>query len=563
MKNKSIKKERLRSTRSIIRWFWAASKELRFLSVLNAAIGIFTVGLDFAFIWATKLCIDIATGRTTDYSLHTAATILIIIIASQIGVGFSRRWISALLGVRAQNRMQQKIFHRLLTSEWNGKELRHSGDVLNRLIRDVNDVTSLITNTVPASLSVLTRVAGAFFFLYSMDAQLALLVIIVVPSFAAISRFYIRRMRIITREVRDTGSAIQSILQESIQHRIMLKTLERIGTMMGRLEDTQDHLRRQIRQRTIFSSASALLLNAGFATGYLLTFLWGVRGIHHGTITYGMMIAFIQLVGQIQGPFRDMTKFIPVIISAFTAGERLMELEEVPVEPEGEPVTFPEGAGLRLSNVSFRYDNRSRYILRDFSYDFRPGSSTAILGETGAGKTTLIRLILALLRPTEGHVEMYSAEGKGARAEEISPQTRCNLVYVPQGNTLFSGSIRDNLLLGNPEATEAQMEDAIRVACADFVFALPNGLDSLIGEDSTGLSQGQAQRISIARGLLRNGNILLLDEATSALDADTEARLLQNLTRWMRPQQTLLFVTHRHAVIEHCSQVLRIEKVKK
>lgn len=547
----------MKNSWSIIRWFWQTSRNLRFQAFLNAFIGVTSVGLDFAFIWATKLCIDIATGKAAHLELRVAALILMCIMASQIAIGFSRRWISALLGVRSQNHMQLKLFRRLLSCEWNGREVRHSGDVLNRLVRDVNDVTSVVTETIPAALCVLVRFIGAFFFLYSMDAQLALLIVGIVPVFIFISRFYVHKMRSITREVRDTDSAIQSILQESIQHRIILKTLERIGTMTMRLDQTQQHLRQQVRRRTMFSSTSGAILNIGFATGYLLTFLWGVRGLHHGAITYGSMLAFIQLVGQIQGPFRDMTKFVPIIISAFTAGERLMELEETPVEQEGDPIKFAQGAGLRFTNVSFSYDSDSRYILRNFSYDFPQGSSTAILGETGAGKTTLIRLILALLRPTEGQIEIYSPDA----AHPVSPLTRCNLVYVPQDNDLFSGTIRDNLLLGNPEATEEDMKQALHTACADFVLTLPEGLDSICGENGTGLSEGQAQRISVARALLRDGNILLLDEATSALDTETEARLLQNLTQWMRPQQTLIFVTHRHAVVEHCSQVLHMDKL--
>ncbi len=549
------KANRLKSTGSILRWFWQTSKNLRLQTTLNAIIGIISVGLDFAFIWTTKLCIDIATGRATDVSLRTASFVLIAIMVCNISIGFTRRWISALLGVRSQNHMQLRLFHRLLANEWNGRESRHSGDVLNRLVRDVKDVTDVITETLPSALSVTTRFIGAFLFLYSMDSKLALLIISIVPVFIFVSKYYVRKMRAITRDVRDTESKIQSILQESIQHRIILKTLERIGTMTERLDHTQQHLRRQVRHRTLFSSVSGTLISTGFATGYLITFLWGVTRLHEGTITYGMMLAFIQLVGQIQGPFRDMTKFIPIIISAFTAGERLMELEEAPVEQQGDPIKFADGAGLRMTHVSFRYDERERYILRDFSFDFPPGSSTAILGETGAGKTTLIRLILALLKPTEGKVEMYSDSSLS-----VSPLTRCNLVYVPQDNTLFSGTIRDNLLLGNPDATDDQMREALRTACADFVLSLPNGLDSSLGENSTGLSQGQAQRICIARALLREGNILLLDEATSALDTATETRLLQNLAQWKRTNQTLLFVTHRLAVVEHCTQVLRLTK---
>ena len=378
----------MKNSWSIIKWFWDVSKNLRLQTILNSAIGIITVGLDFAFIWATKLCIDIATGQPRlaghlsnispdlpQHNLRFAAAFLIAIMATQVIISFSRRWIAALLGVKAQNQMQLGLFRRLLASEWNGREKRHSGDVLNRLERDAGDVTGVITETLPSALSVVTRFVGAFIFLYSMEPTLATLIIIIVPFFIIISRLYIRKMRKITREIRDTDSDIQSIMQESIQHRILLKTLERVGTMTQKLDYTQQRLRQQVRHRTLFSSSSGAIINIGFASGYLLAFLWGVRGMHQGTITYGMMIAFIQLVGQIQGPFRDMTKFVPIIISAFTAGERLMELEETPLEQEGEPIKFVNGAGLRLTDVSFRYDDESRYILRHFSWKDDPHTS--------------------------------------------------------------------------------------------------------------------------------------------------------------------------------------------
>ena len=549
-----MKERKLKNTTSILRWLWQVAGHLRLQTMLNALTGIITVGLDFSFIWTTKLCIDIATGRD-DRSLRWASVLLVLIMAAQLLISLSRRWIAALLGVKARNQMQLRLFRRLLDNRWTGREERHTGDILNRLIRDSNDVTNTIAETVPDALSVLTRFCGAFVFLHSMDSHLAYLLALILPVFLILSRFYVRKMRTITRQIRDTESNVHSILQESILHRILLKTLERVSTMTDKLNDMQTTLCQQVRHRTVFSSFSGMLLNVGFASGYLVTFLWGANRLHDGSITYGMMLAFIQLVGQIQGPFRDMTKFVPVIISAFTAAERLMELEEVPTEEQGTPVRFPQGAGLRITDVSFRYDATSRNVLSHFTYDFPPGSRTAILGETGTGKTTLIRLILALLHPTEGCVEMY-ADGQVC---PVSALTRCNLIYVPQENTLFSGTIRDNLLLGRPDATEAEMEEVLRTACADFVFTLPDGMDSRIGEGGTGLSQGQAQRVSLARALLRDGSIFLLDEATSALDTETEAQLLQNLTQHIHPHQTLIFITHRQAVVEHCDSVLKMK----
>lgn len=543
------------SVRDLASWLWRSSRGLRLQAVLNALIGILSVTLDFAFIYATKWTIDIATNRA-EGSLRMAAYALVAIMVTKIMLGFARKWVSALLGVRSLNILQQRLFSHLLQSEWNGQEDRHSGDTLNRIEQDVRDLTSCITETFPALLEVSYRFIGAFFYLFHMDSRLACLIVCIVPCFLVLSKVYVRKMRTITREIRSTESRVQSILQESIQHRAILKTLERTGTMIEKLMQTQSELRSHVRHRAIFSSSSSTLLSFGFGAGYLVTFLWGVNSLQAGTITYGMMISFIQLVGQIQGPFRDMTRFIPILINTLTASERLMELEDVPLEDDAEPIVFENGAGVRVADVSFHYKEGGRAILSQFSCDFPKGSTTAILGETGAGKTTLIRLILALLKPSDGQIEMFDE----TQSVKVSPRTRCNLVYVPQGNTLFSGTIRDNLLLGNPDATEEEMREALETACAGFVMSRPDGLDTICGELGAGLSEGQAQRIAIARALLRKGSVLLLDEATSALDMQTEQQLLKNLSS-REAGQTIICVTHRPAVIAYCTQVVEMKRI--
>lgn len=566
------------TTRQLLGWFWQVFRQVKAQALINAASGLLRVALDFAFIWATKQVIDVATGTVnqphtsmfgdaftfTFSSLSSAGAVLIAIMVLQLALGYAGRWIAALLGVEAQNRMQRHLFNHLLRSEWHGREERHSGDVLNRLVSDSQTVVRVATDTVPQVLAVVFRLACAFIFLFNMDAVLAVCITFVIPVFILLSRLYVRRMRAMTREVRATDSRIQSTLQESIQHRLVLKTFERITTMIDVLRRQQDTLRRQVQHRTLFSSTSSLVLNIGFGGAYLFAFLWSANRLAAGTITFGMMTAFIQLCGQIQGPFRELTRFIPVIIGSFTAAERLMELEETPLEADGEPVRFASSAGIRVTDVSFAYDDHSRRVLDHFSADFPPGSSTAILGETGAGKTTLIRLVLALLKPSEGTVEIYGETLHGnPQTTPVSARTRCNLVYVPQGNTLFSGTLRWNLQLGRPEATESEMSEALRLACADFVQSLPDGLDTVIGEGGAGLSEGQAQRIAIARALLRQGNILLLDEATSALDQQTEQQLLDNLiehNKQFAARPTLIFITHRPAVVEHCEQVITIKR---
>jgi ABC-type multidrug transport system fused ATPase/permease subunit len=230
-----------------------------------------------------------------------------------------------------------------------------------------------------------------------------------------------------------------------------------------------------------------------------------------------------------------------------------MELEDQPLEEVGEPIVLRPVAGVRLENVDFIYSDGNEHVFKKLSADFPPGSMTAVLGETGAGKTTLIRLILALLRPNKGRVLLYDGE----REVDASSLTRANLVYVPQGNTLFSGTIRDNLLLGNPNATDVELWRVLHIACADFVEQLPEGLDTVCSERGGGFSEGQAQRIAIARSLLREGSILLLDEATSALDPDTEQRFLQGIASELQGK-TLIFITHRPSVLEYCSRVLHV-----
>ncbi|MBR3512850.1 MAG: ABC transporter ATP-binding protein [Bacteroidaceae bacterium] len=558
-----------KSTLAILRWFLRIFRQVKLQALINAVSGILRVALDFAFIWATKQAIDAATSSThvttssllhIHFSLFDAGLVLVLIMLAQLALGYAGRWIAALLGVGAQNRMQRHIFDHLLRSEWRGIEARHSGDTLNRLVTDTSTVVHVVTDTVPQALAVVVRLVAAFFFLFAMDATLALVVVVILPLFIALSKLYVNRMRAITREVRQTDSRIQSTLQESLQHRMVIKTLERMQTISDMLAGEQAQLRHQVRRRTLFSTTSNLVLNVGFGAAYLFTFLWSAYQLSLGVITFGMMTAFIQLCGQIQGPFRELTRFIPAIISSFTAAERLMELEEMPLEEEGQPIRFADGVGIRFDHVDFAYDLRKRPVLCGASYDFPPGSTTAILGETGAGKTTLVRLILALIQPDRGRVELYGTDGRTATA---SAQTRCNLVYVPQGNTLFSGTLRWNLQMGNPQATDAEMRRALRLACADFVASLPGGLDTRIGEGGTGLSEGQAQRIAIARALLRSGSVLLLDEATSALDQDTEQRLLQNLIGYhqtLSVKPTLICITHRPAVVAHCTQTIVLER---
>ncbi len=539
--------------RLILRWLWQAWRGNRLQAMLNALIGLASVGVSLWQVWAVQRAIDVASGARQG-SLYGAVALMGALILCDFGLNIASTWVRNILGIKAQNRMQQRMLDRILRSEWHGKEQHHSGDVLNRLEFDVSNVVSFLTETIPSTLSVVAMFVGAFCYLLSMDVVLALVTVAIIPVFVAFSKIYVGQMRRLTREVRTSDSKVQSVLQETIQHRVLIKTLEGDTAMVDRLENTQCELRRRVVKRTAFSVFSNLVLNFGFALGYLVAFLWAAVRMSEKTLTFGGMTAFLQLVNRIQSPARSLTKLVPAFVSVFTAAERLMELEENPLEEQGDPIFVKKPCGVRLEGVGYAYDEADGPVISDLNFDFRPGTCTAVLGETGAGKTTLVRLILALLRPQQGRLVLYG----GDVCRELSPRLRCNFVYVPQGNTLMSGTIRDNLRLGRLDASDEEMEEALRKSCAEFVMGLPDGLDTKCSEAGGGLSEGQAQRIAIARALLRDRAVMLFDEATSALDPETERQLLHNILA--THDKTVIFITHRPAVVDYCDQTLRIVK---
>lgn len=542
------------SAREILRWLWRAWRGNRLQAVVNATLGLLDVAVSLSSVWAVKHAIDVA-SHTTEGSLYWAVALMGLLILCGFAINISAVWVRNILGIKAQNRMQQRMLDRILRSEWRGKEKRHSGDVLNRLEFDVNNVVNFLTETVPNTLSVLALFIGSFCYLFSMDPWLAAIIVFMLPVFILSSKVYVGHMRKLTRQVRNSDSKVQSVLQETIQHRMLIKTMEKDEAMVDRLEGMQSELRHNVVKRTKFSVFSNLILNFGFALGYLTAFLWSALRMSAGTLTFGGMTAFLQLVAKIQGPARNLTKLVPAFVSVFTAAERLMELEENPLEEQGEPIYLNKaegGVGIKFSNVTYAYDDGKRNVIDNLTFDFKPNSCTAILGETGAGKTTIVRLILALLHPVKGNVTIYNK----VEEKDISPRIRCNLVYVPQGNTLLSGSIRDNLRMGRLNATDDEMYAALDKACAGFVKELPDGLATNCAEAGGGLSEGQAQRIAIARALLREGSVMIFDEATSALDPETERTLLKNLLS--EHSHTIIFITHRPAVVDYCDNVLRI-----
>lgn len=540
-----------------IRWFMKAVRPYWMQLTVMMLCHILIAGCAIGFVYVSKKLVDVAvelfSGTGEVSGLRTWAACMIGIVFSRILLNALRSYLQTTTEIKLKNGLRKRIFDILLHLQSDGGARHHSGDVLNRMQEDVRVVSSVFAGSLPNLAGTALQFVAAFFFLISLDARLALLIVIIVPAGLLIGKFITGRIRKLTLDIRKSDSQVQSHLQESLQHITLLQSLEHTDSSASALDGLQTELYGNELRRTKFSIISRIFMSLALQAGHVLAFLWGVIGISHGTVTYGMMTAFLQLVGQIQRPLVEMSSQIPSIIHATASIDRLMELESLPREAEVEPRFMDGLAGIRIEDVSFAYPDSSREVLHDFSFDFRPGSRTAIVGPTGVGKSTLIRIMLSLLRPQKGNVTVYSSSDKA----QASPATRCNLVYVPQGNSLFSGTVRDNLLMGNPEASEDQLCDVLRIAAADFVFDLPSGLDTQCFESGAGLSEGQAQRIAIARALLRPGSILLLDEFSSALDAETETSLMERLTSRL-PDHTMIFITHREKIIDYCTDVLRL-----
>lgn len=536
------------------RWLWNASQGYRAPILASILAGTTRIGVSLTFVWLCKHLIDIAT-RQTDGNIAiglasiTGCIVLQLLLSSLVSRLYAHTEISL------RNKLRQNLFEHILKSHWNGREPFHSADMLNRMEEDVRTVTDLLAGSIPSAGITLFQLAGAALFLFCLDRRMAIVILLIMPLALLFSKLYMKRMRHLTREIRATDSRVQSHLQENLQHRTLISTLEYTSMATDTMSTLQSGLKRLVMRRNSFSIFSGFMVQAGFAFGYVTAFAWGIYGLNAGTVTFGTLTAFLQLVAQVQRPVVELARQIPAFISALTSVERIDELTSMPLEEQGEPLILKGKVGIRLEDVTFAYSDDKRKVIEHFTHDFKPGSLTAVLGETGSGKSTLVRLILALLQPDGGNITLYNKD----QSLPASPLTRRNFVYVPQGNTLVSGTLRDNLLLGNPKATDAQMWKALHTAAADFVHELPQKLDTPCSEMGTGLSEGQAQRIAIARGLLRPGNIVLLDEPTSSLDSDTEQKLLERLSHTIQ-DKTLIIITHQNQTAQLCNAVIRMKR---
>ena len=529
---------------------WRLLRTVRWKVLLSAFLQTVAAAASLAFVWFSKRVVDIATGQL-DAPLGLAIWLLVGIMVLQVLMRIFVKYYEGRITILAKNRIRSDVFEKALRSTWTGKDKFHSADMANRMEEDIRVITEFICCDIPTAFVTVLQLIAAVVMLFVFSSSLAWILIWIMPVAVVGARLYFRRMRALTTEIRTIDGRINGHLQETLQHRALVKTLGSVGASEEELEALQEQERSRTVSRLGYSALSRGFMSVGFSAGYLVAFIWGVLGLKDGSVTYGLMVAFLQMVGQVQRPVANLALYIPAFIKSLSSEERLLEIGELPQEGEYEDILVEGAPGVRLIDISFSYEGRPEPVLSGLSFDFLPGKMTVITGPTGEGKSTLAQLLLALLVPSSGRLELYGATTGSSDSDRasvpVSPATRCNFMYVPQGNSLLSGSVRANLLLARPSATDEELREALHLAAADFVLELPDGLDTPCAEIGRGLSEGQAQRIAIARALLRPGGILILDEATSALDPATEQLVLSRIKERFGQSKTIICITHRPA----------------
>ena len=526
-----------------VRWLWQQSRGIRWNSLVRIITGIVQVGLGLTMVWLSRRFIDetIRTGSTDDIIrmiLLLVATVTVGVILRQVGY-----WLTTTANIRQVNALRLRIFSCLFRRQLYTEQELHSGDVTSRMSKDIETVSTVTTDTLPQMVITMIQLCGAFLLMRWFDERLAWALLLLTPMALVFGKLIARKLRQMTLDIRQNESRIQMQVQEGMEYNAVLRSLGSENWVTGRLDSMQHQWRGNVLRRMRFTVVTRLIIGCAFSLGYLMAFVWGGIGLRNGTITFGVMTSFLQLVGMIQNPILQLLNMIPGVIHCTASIDRLQELE---TSQGDRPRVSDLTRGLspcevvRFDDVSFRYAKGDCMVLEHFTHEFKPGSKTAIMGETGIGKTTLFRLLLGFIQPTSGHLERNAA-----------------FCFVPQGNTLMTGTIRYNLQLAKPDATDEELLAVLHTACADFVKDLPHGIDTELGERGSGLSEGQSQRIAIARGLLRPGTILLLDEISSALDEATERELFERLFT-AYPDRTFLLITHRSLVAELCDDVIRL-----
>ena len=539
------------------KWIWGYTKRYRravwFYTILGVASS--TLGLVSAV--ASKYSIDIITGYDSD---HLWFIVTVMVASALVGLllrSVTSR-ISTKISLRVNNDIQAQVFDRLLGADWRSLNAFASGDLLSRLSTDVGSVSSSAIRWLPDLIVTAYTFAATLAVILHYDWVMALLALASAPFLLLTSRRLIRGMRTHQQEVRQVGSRLMSYETETLHNLDAIKGFGITGRYGRGFRRRQEEFRRASLDYNLFSIRTEILLSLlGSAVqmaafGYCLYLLWS------GKILYGTMTLFLSQGAKLSSAFNALVRTVPSFLSASVSARRIRDLYALEPEPvlpdDGLDSLASQGFTVAVEDAGYAYVPH-QLVLTHADFRAAPGETVALVGPSGGGKTTMIRLLLGLIRPAEGRAYLQAADG---RQVEVNAGLRRYFSYVPQGNTLLSGTIADNLRMVKPDASDAQLQAALEAACAwDFVSAMDGGLDASVGEHGHGLSEGQAQRIAIARALLRDAPVLLLDEATSALDVATERTILRNLAA-RYPHKTCIVTTHRPTVISLCRRVYQV-----
>ena len=539
------------------KWIWGYTKRYRravwFYTVLGVASS--TLGLVSAV--ASKYSIDIITGYDSD---HLWFIVTVMVASALVGLllrSVTSR-ISTKISLRVNNDIQAQVFDRLLGADWRSLNAFASGDLLSRLSTDVGSVSSSAIRWLPDLIVTAYTFAATLAVILHYDWVMALLALASAPFLLLTSRRLIRGMRTHQQEVRQVGSRLMSYETETLHNLDAIKGFGITGRYGRGFRRRQEEFRRASLDYNLFSIRTEILLSLlGSAVqmaafGYCLYLLWS------GKILYGTMTLFLSQGAKLSSAFNALVRTVPSFLSASVSARRIRDLYALEPEPvlpdDGLDSLASQGFTVAVEDAGYAYVPHQP-VLTHADFRAAPGETVALVGPSGGGKTTMIRLLLGLIRPAEGRAYLQAADG---RQVEVNAGLRRYFSYVPQGNTLLSGTIADNLRMVKPDASDAQLQAALEAACAwAFVSAMDGGLDASVGEHGHGLSEGQAQRIAIARALLRDAPVLLLDEATSALDVATERTILRNLAA-RYPHKTCIVTTHRPTVISLCRRVYQV-----
>ncbi len=536
-----------------LKWIYERSKKQVWLVVLISVVAALSALLSVGLALVSKQVLDIATKHVKG-NMGGYAIMLFGIIALQILFSAFSVVMRAVANGKLMISFREYLFKSVAAKKYSKMSCYHSGELLNRFTSDIEVVVAAVVGILPSLFSMLSRIIGAVAALVTLDARVTIVFVVVGLLIPALGRVINRKYKQIHKDCQQTEGKTRSFLQECFENTVVIKTFVSELPFVKRLNQLMLSNYRLKIKRSYISLFTHLGLNAFFTGGYYLVLFWGAEQIAVGAITYGTLMAFLQLVSQLSSPLQNVSGIMPQYYSAIASAERLMELEngENDLKPISEyklNAIQSEFKELCVDNVTFSYDNED--ILRHCSFTALRGEITAITGESGSGKSTIFKLLLGLYEPQSGEITI---DGN----IKLDTSLRGLFAYVPQGNLLLSGTIRDNITLCDATISEENIIKATKVAeIYDIIMSLPEGFDTMLAERGGGLSEGQIQRISLARALLTDAPILLLDEATSALDEATESRVLSNIKNFN--DKTIIFVTHRNTSLKVCDKILHVD----